>query len=262
MHHDIGGGIMKVTSTEIQNNFGKYLILAGKEDIIITKNGTEVARLTAGDNIIRHKEIMDSVIREEAADYYDTENEIYGRKASYDEFLRLTKGNEDARYEYIDGEIYAMASPKTPHQAALTELFGAFYNWFQGKKCRPFVAPYDITLRKSRNDINIVQPDLMVICDLDEKLGEDGYYKGVPALVLEILSGSTMRKDSLKKMNLYMKAGIQEYWMVYPVDKIIAIYQFENGKIIKVQSYEMEDGEKAESFVFQGLSIDMERVFR
>lgn len=36
---------MKVSSTEIQNNFGKYLILAGKEDIIITKNGTEVARL-------------------------------------------------------------------------------------------------------------------------------------------------------------------------------------------------------------------------
>lgn len=253
---------MKVSSTEIQNNFGKYLILAGKEDIIITKNGTEVARLTAGDNIIRHKEIMDNVIREEAADYYDAEEDISGRKASYDEFLKLTKDREDARYEYIDGEIYAMASPKTPHQAALTELIGAFYNWFQGKKCRPFVAPYDITLRRSRNDINIVQPDLMVICDLDEKLGEDGYYKGVPALILEIISGSTMRKDSLKKLNLYMKTGVQEYWMVYPIDKTIIIHQFENGKTTKIQSCEAEYGEKAESFIFQDLSIELDRIFR
>ena len=47
---------VKVSSTEIQNNFGKYLILAGKEEIIITKNGTEVARLTAGENIVNQKD--------------------------------------------------------------------------------------------------------------------------------------------------------------------------------------------------------------
>lgn len=34
---------MRVGSIEIQNNFGKYLMLSAKEDIIITKNGTEVA---------------------------------------------------------------------------------------------------------------------------------------------------------------------------------------------------------------------------
>jgi len=253
---------MKVSSTEIQNNFGRYLILAGKEDIIITKNGTEVAILTAGDNIIRQKEIMDSVIKEEAADYYAEEKDICGRKAPYDEFLKLTNNNEDARYEYIDGEIYALASPKTPHQAALIELIGAFYNWFQGKKCRPFVAPYDITLRKNKNDINIVQPDLMVICDLEENLGGDGYYKGIPALTLEIISGTTMQKDSFKKLNLYMKAGVQEYWIVYPLYKMIIIHQFENGKIIRTQSYEADDGEKAESFIFQGLSIELNKVFR
>jgi prevent-host-death family protein len=33
----------------VQNNFGKYLMLAAREDIIITRNGREVARLTAGE---------------------------------------------------------------------------------------------------------------------------------------------------------------------------------------------------------------------
>lgn len=253
---------MKVSSTEIQNNFGKYLILAGKEDIIITKNGTEVARLTAGDNILHQKGILDSVIKEEAVDYYAAGSEIYGRKATYEEFLKLTKDNEDTRYEYIDGEIFVMESPKTPHQTALTELFGGFYNWFQGKKCRPLVAPYDITLKRSKKNINVVQPDLMVICDLEEKLGEDGYYKGVPSLTLEIISDGTAKKDLLRKMNLYKDTGVQEYWLVDPSYKSIMIYRFIDRNRIDMRAYEAGVDAVAESFLFEGLSIEMDKVFR
>ena len=41
------------TTTEVQNNFGKYLqrVLSG-EDIIILKNGTEVARLVSNEKSI------------------------------------------------------------------------------------------------------------------------------------------------------------------------------------------------------------------
>lgn len=255
---------MRVSSTEVQNNFGKYLILAGKEDIIITKNGTEAARLTAGDSILHQKEIMDNVIKEEAADYhaYDPEGEEHGRKASFEEFLKLTQDNEEARYEYIDGEIYALSSPKTPHQAALAELLGSFYNWFKGKKCRPMVAPYDITLKRNDRDVNVVQPDLMVICDLEEKLGEDGYYKGVPALVLEIVSEGTLKKDLLKKQILYMKTGVKEYWTVFPMYKTVNIYQFKDRKAIGMRSYDTEDDDVAESFIFPGLSVKLTEVFK
>jgi len=36
---------MIASSTEVQNNFGKYLELASSQEIVITKNGTAVARL-------------------------------------------------------------------------------------------------------------------------------------------------------------------------------------------------------------------------
>ncbi|MDR1246452.1 MAG: type II toxin-antitoxin system prevent-host-death family antitoxin [Clostridiales Family XIII bacterium] len=36
---------MVVNSTEVQNNFGKYLELASEQEVVITKNGTAVARL-------------------------------------------------------------------------------------------------------------------------------------------------------------------------------------------------------------------------
>ena len=253
---------MKVSSTDIQNNFGKYLVLAGKEDIIITRNGTEAARLTAGDNILKQKETLDSIIKEEAADYYIPGTEIYGRKVLYEDFLKLTKDNEDTRYEYIDGEVFVMESPKTQHQTTLMELAGAFYNWFQGKKCRPMMAPYDITLRRNKKDINVVQPDLMVICDLEEKLGADGYYKGVPSLTLEIISDGTARKDFVRKMNLYMNTGVQEYWVVDPSCKSILIYCYRDAKQIDTCIYNAEEGAIAESFLFEGLCIEVDKVFR
>ena len=37
---------MTITATELKNNLGKYLITAAEEDIHITKNGKEIARLT------------------------------------------------------------------------------------------------------------------------------------------------------------------------------------------------------------------------
>ena len=38
---------MSITATEFKNNIGKYLVLAAREDIFITKNGKTIAKLTA-----------------------------------------------------------------------------------------------------------------------------------------------------------------------------------------------------------------------
>jgi len=38
---------MQTTATDFKTNLGKYLLLAHREDISITKNGTEIAVLTA-----------------------------------------------------------------------------------------------------------------------------------------------------------------------------------------------------------------------
>ncbi len=38
---------MFITATELKNNLGKYLMLAANEDIIITKNGKSIAKITS-----------------------------------------------------------------------------------------------------------------------------------------------------------------------------------------------------------------------
>jgi antitoxin (DNA-binding transcriptional repressor) of toxin-antitoxin stability system len=46
----IGGVVMRVNTTDLQNAFGKYLSLVQKEDIIIVKNGKSIAKM------IKHSE--------------------------------------------------------------------------------------------------------------------------------------------------------------------------------------------------------------
>ncbi len=243
---------MIVNATDLKNNLGKYLRAAAREEIIITSSGRKVARLSAYEDAAKAA-LPETYIKENAEAYA-----LFPRKATYEEFLHISENN-DEQYEYIDGEIFMMASPKAVHQQILGELFGIFYNWFKGKQCRPMLAPFDITLKRSEENKNIVQPDLMVICDLEEKLNEKNYYMGIPSLLVEILSESTRGKDAVKKLDLYMSTGVREYWIVNPFSKEATVFLFENNDVIKSATY--KSSENILSYIFVGLEVSLKSIF-
>lgn len=240
---------MKVSTTDIQNSFGKYLTLVmGKKEIIITKNGKNVAKLIPVEN--------DKFILKEVS-----ENYIVKQRVTYEKFLEIVD-NSEQRYELIDGELYLMASPSFKHQVAVNELFVSFYNWLKGKRCRPLTSPFDVKLfnnaEKFEDDPNVVQPDILVMCD-EEKINEDGKYEGIPTLIVEVLSKSSRRKDLLKKMNLYLNSGISEYWIVDTDNKQVTVYNFKNRNIIDSVAY--TNNISVKSKVFVGLEIKLQDIF-
>ena len=238
---------MEISSTEAQNNFGRYLKLAQFEDIIVTKNGKKAV-------VIKKYEEPNgsSLTAAEGAETYDWKSE----KISYEDFLKLTEESEN-RYEYIDGEVYLLASPTYDHQNIIVEILNTMYNFFKGKKCRPLTAPFDVTLIKDGNK-NVVQPDIIVICDT-ENINEKGRYTGTPALVVEVLSETTRQKDMLKKLDLYFHSGIQEYWIVSPFRKEVYTYSFEKDDIKEYLVY--KETETAQSMIFEGLEISLRQIF-
>jgi prevent-host-death family protein len=238
---------MKVSSTEVQNNFGCYLKLAQFEDVIVTKNGKKAAVIKAYTETEK-----DLAIVAEKAEVYDWQNE----KMSYEDFLKLSEESEN-RYEFIDGEVYLLASPSFNHQNIVMEMSNVMYNWFKGKKCRPLTAPFDVTLLKEGNK-NVIQPDIMVICDT-ENINERRRYTGTPAMVVEVLSESTRQKDMLKKLDLYFHSGIQEYWIVNPFSKEVYAYCFEEQDIKEYLVY--KGTETAQSIRFEGLEIPLKQIF-
>ncbi|NSW91316.1 MAG: Uma2 family endonuclease, partial [Firmicutes bacterium] len=193
-----------------------------------------------------------SVIHDSAAEYLYS-----GMKVSYEEFLKISEASEK-RYEYIDGEIYLLALPFYAHQRAVGRIFNEFANWFKDKQCEPIVSPFDVTLYKSKDNINVVQPDILVICD-KENIDEKGRYRGIPTLVVEVLSESTKVKDLIKKLNLYMLTGVKEYWIVNTDSKEAYVYGFNDGNIETMRGY--KGGDKVQSMVFKGLEVTTEQIF-
>ncbi|MFZ3130520.1 MAG: type II toxin-antitoxin system prevent-host-death family antitoxin [Desulfosporosinus sp.] len=241
---------MRINTTDMQNAFGKYLSLVEKEDIIITKNGKSVAKL------IRYNEPDYFLVCEESLKYQST------KRISYEEYMELVDSS-DQRYELIDGEIYLLASPSFTHQVVVNEISGRFYNYFKGKPCQSLTSPFDVRLfgyaTKFEEDPNIVQPDVMVICD-EDKVNEKNKYEGVPTLVVEVLSPSTKGKDMVKKLNLYMKSGVLEYWIVNLENKSILQYSFSQDKDIE-SLMSLNRSDKIQSIVFKGLDILLKDIF-
>jgi Uma2 family endonuclease len=162
------------------------------------------------------------------------------------------------RFELIDGVAYAMSAPGTEHQQISMILSAQLFNHFEGKTCRPFAAPFDVRLfyEEDESDDTVVQPDLVVVCD-PEKLGKEGCH-GAPNLVIEILSPSNTAIEMHRKMGLYQSAGVPEYWVIDPEEKVIEVYCLENG-LYKPHILRLND--TLQSTLFPTLAIPLETIF-
>ena len=240
-----------VTATDLKQNFGKHLDYVEKQnDVVITKNGRKVARLTPYVTDIEQY----FTIREKALDY-----QYGGKKVSYAEFMEIYE-KSTLRMELINGEIYLLASPDIAHQELLGRLHLIFNEFFQDQKCRVFFAPFDVHFhKKGFKEPDVMQPDLLVACDLEGNITEKGRYVGTPTLVLEVLSESTKTKDMIDKLNSYRLSGVKEYWIVDPGQENVMIYAFAHHEIDKYGVH--GKGAAASSMVFPGLGADVDSLF-
>ncbi len=240
-----------VTASELKKNFGKYLNCVRKQhDVVITKNGRKIARLTPYVTDIEQY----FTVRENALDY-----QYGGKKVSYEEFMVINE-NSKLRMELINGEVYLLDSPNIIHQEILGRLYLMYNEYFKDKKCRVFFAPFDVHLKKKKMKTpDVVQPDILVVCDLEGSVAEKGRYMGTPDLVVEILSDTTRSKDMIDKLNSYMLSEVKEYWIIDPKQENIIVYVYDNHEVERIRTF--EKGDIAQSFVFEGLAVNVRELF-
>ncbi len=170
---------------------------------------------------------------------------------------------DDERWEIIEGEAYNMsAAPSTRHQLIAGELYRQIANFLSDKPCKVIIAPFDVRLSAEEADDkvrNVVQPDISIICNMN-KIDERGC-KGAPDFIAEITSPFTASKDHIRKVALYEKHGVREYWIIHPYDNIIHVRLLEdNGRYGRVEIYE-GTGHLAVK-TLPGLEIDLDMLFR
>ncbi|WP_163970978.1 Uma2 family endonuclease [Oceanobacillus halotolerans] len=170
---------------------------------------------------------------------------------------------EDERVELIDGNPHLKAAPSRIHQKTLSELHRQIANFLDGKECEVYPAPFNVVLnleenRNEEDSQNVFEPDITIVCD-QSKLDDRGC-KGSPDMVIEIISPSSARTDKIDKFNKYEQAGVKEYWIIEPEEKIVSVFTLQkNQRYGRPNLYSDEDQVRVS--IFDDLMIDLKRVF-
>lgn len=136
--------------------------------------------------------------------------------------VELIDGKFYNKYGYDD--IYDMSGPSTTHQFISDEIITIFKTFIRDNKgkCLPFTSPIDVQL--DENDNSIVQPDILILCDRDKVTKEK--IIGAPDFIIEIASPNNVAADTVTKMLKYRKSGVKEYWIIFPIEEKIMVYEF------------------------------------
>lgn len=184
----------------------------------------------------------------------------YGATYTYADYLTWTVQD---RFEILKGRLFKMSpAPSRYHQESSGELHYIMMDFFRGKSCKVYSAPFDVRLprkgsTKDEDIITVFQPDLCVVCDMG-KLDSRGCI-GAPDLVVEILSPGNSKKEMREKFEIYEEAGIKEYWMVNYQEKTILTYVLKNGKYIGLKP--LTEGETMKSTLFPELQFEVAQIF-
>lgn len=140
---------------------------------------------------------------------------------SWEEFLAWC--DEDVRAEWVDGEIVLMNLPaEFAHQQIVLFLSRSMSEYVQVKQLGDvIVAPF---LMRLPNRPSGREPDLMFVsADRTERI-KRAHLDGPADLVVEVISADSDERDRSEKFREYAVAGIQEYWLIDPLQRTATFY--------------------------------------
>ena len=159
------------------------------------------------------------------------------------------------KYEYIDGEVYAMSGGSVTHGRIAIRLTGLFDSHLENRTC--ITGNSDIR-------VNIVEansytyPDASVTCDDRDKTSTQ--YITYPCLIVEVLSSSTESYDRGGKFRLYRKnPSLRDYLLVSSTRIEMDLYHKNDAGEWVIQNYQEGDIIELKSI---DLRFPIEQVYR
>ena len=166
---------------------------------------------------------------------------------------------EGERYEIIDGELYVTTQPHFRHQATSDNIAYELGAWSRREAAgRVFPAPGVIF-----SEANAVAPDIVGVSKarMPGVLGPDGKLHDAPDLVVEILSPgkANEERDRDKKLALYSRYGVLEYWIADWRAVTVDIYRQDEGELRLTET--LKSGDELTSSLLPGFACIIDRFF-
>lgn len=129
------------------------------------------------------------------------------------------------KYEYVAGQVYAMAGAKINHNIITANLSALFWVSLRGKPCFPVAS--DMLIKTAHDRYRY--PDVVVVCNDDPS--QDDYVREHPILVVEVISESTRRTDKTDKRLEYIALpSLLEYVLVEQDIAEVTVYRRNAGR--------------------------------
>jgi Uma2 family endonuclease len=183
----------------------------------------------------------------------------FDARLTYDDLVRMP--DDGLRHEIIDGVHYVTPSPVRRHQKLLRRLFLAIGNYLeiQPDVGEIYSAPFDTVFTQW----DVVEPDLLFVAADQMNILTEPNVQGAPALVVEILSPGTKRRDLGVKRELYDRGGVREYWIVDPDGNTLTVHRRAgDGTFQQVALLAATPHAAIVSPLLPGFGLSLEKLFR
>lgn len=177
-------------------------------------------------------------------------------KFTYEDYLLLPEDGN--RHELLDGEHVMTPSPNTRHQRISGNVYLALRNFLNHHSLgEVFDAPYDVVM----SEFDVCEPDLVFVAKDQASIITDANIQGAPALVVEILSEGTRKRDEKIKRGLYERHGVREYWIVDPELELVKVYRLQDGRYGKAHELTLDAKDSLTTPLLPGFSLPLATVF-
>jgi Uma2 family endonuclease len=135
------------------------------------------------------------------------------------------------KYELVRGELFVTPPPSYGHETVLAKLHDILAPFVREHQLGYVYRPKAVM----RFEGSEVEPDLMVRAAHPDVRDDDSDWTRapIPELVVEVLSGATRRRDRKQKKDLYLDAGVREYWIVDRVEHAITVVRRTGETVVR-----------------------------
>ena len=171
-------------------------------------------------------------------------------KMTVEEYL-IWEPQQDVRYEYVNGEVFAMTGGTIPHNDIALNLYSALRPHLRPRGCRVNVSDVKVQLTAGP----YYYPDLVVSCH-SQDLNSRKFIQH-PKLIVEVLSPRTEAKDRGEKLAYYRTIpSLAEYVLIDSEKIAVECYRRGEGRLWLYYSYTAGEVINLESIEFEFL-IDL-----
>ena len=179
---------------------------------------------------------------------------VGGPRVSFAELQQLP--DDGRRYELYAGVRSVVPAPVPRHQIVVDNLRTVLRGYSARHGGIGLASPIDIVF----SQYDVIQPDVVFFVEPRRHLVNlDAAIRHRPDLVIEVLSPTTRDNDRGRKMQMFARYGVPEYWIADPAASCLEVHVLSDGE------YELRqvacDDDPVESACLTGLSFPASAAF-